>query len=403
MTTVLFVGGGRHQRRAIQRVQELGHEVVAVDRSPDALGLLAADVGELVDFTDVAGVIEVGRRHEVDGVLTVAADRAVPVVAAVAEALELPGIGVETAQRMTHKLEMRRAFAEAGVPQPPFAAIKSLESVPVALGVVPLPAVLKPADSGGQRAVFRIESREELERDLAEATAESPTGVAILEEFVDGIELNGIVVVRGGEPLLLTLSDRLRPPGIGFGVGWIHVFPPSIPDEQLARARTIAVDAVRALGLRDGIAFPQLIAAADGRVAVVEVAARIAGGQMADLVRHAVGVDVVEIAVRQALGEEIPDDVALPRFEQPLAIRFFTASPGPLPTGRVVRVGDLAPVLAGDGVVQAETYIEVGETIRPVRRDGDRRGYVIAVGDDSGEALRRAEEAASRFTVEVEA
>jgi biotin carboxylase len=403
VSTVLFVGGGRHQRRAIQRVQELGHRVVSVDRNPDALGLRAADVGELVDFTDVDGVIEVGRRHEVDGVLTVAADRAVPVVAAVAEALELPGIGLETAQRMTHKLEMRSAFAEAGVPQPPFAAVQSFDAVPLALGVVPLPAVLKPADSGGQRAVFRIESADDVTRNLAEATEESPTGVAILEEFVDGIELNGIVVVRGGEPLLLTLSDRLRPPGIGFGVGWIHVFPPSIPDEQLARSRTIAVEAVRALGLRDGIAFPQLIAAADGRVVVVEVAARIAGGQMADLVRHAVGVDVVEIAVRQALGEEIPDELALPRFEQPLAIRFFTASPGPLPTGRVTRIGELEPVLAADGVVQAETYIEVGETIRPVRRDGDRRGYVIAVGENSGEALRRAEEAASRFTVEVEA
>jgi biotin carboxylase len=251
--------------------------------------------------------------------------------------------------------------------------------------------------------VFRVESTDDVMRELTEATEESPTGVAILEEFVDGIELNGIVVVRDGEPLLLTLSDRLRPPGIGFGVGWIHVFPPSIPDEQLTRARAIAVEAVRALGLRDGIAFPQLIAAPDGRVVVVEVAARIAGGQMADLVRHAVGVDVVEIAVRQALGEEIPDELALPRFEQPLAIRFFTASPGPLPTGRVLRIGDLEPVLAADGVVQAETYIEVGETIRPVRRDGDRRGYVIAVGNDSGEALRRAEEAASRFTVEVEA
>jgi biotin carboxylase len=403
VSTVLFVGGGRHQRGAIQRVQQLGHRVVSVDRNPEAPGLRAADVGELVDFTDVEGVIEVGRRHEVEGVLTVAADRAVPVVAAVAEALELPGIGLETAQRMTHKLEMRRAFAEAGVPQPPFAAVRSLDAVPLALGVVPLPAVLKPADSGGQRAVFRVESADDVMRELTEATEESPTGVAILEEFVDGIELNGIVVVRDGEPLLLTLSDRLRPPGIGFGVGWIHVFPPSIPDEQLTRARAIAVEAVRALGLRDGIAFPQLIAAPDGRVVVVEVAARIAGGQMADLVRHAVGVDVVEIAVRQALGEEIPDELALPRFEQPLAIRFFTASPGPLPTGRVLRIGDLEPVLAADGVVQAETYLEVGETIRPVRRDGDRRGYVIAVGNDSGEALRRAEEAASRFTVEVEA
>jgi hypothetical protein len=52
--------------------------------------------------------------------------------------------------------------------------------------------------------------------------------------------------------------------------------------------------------------------------------------------------------------------------------------------------------------VQAETYLELGETIRPVRRDGDRRGYVIAIADSSEEAVRRADEAAKRLTVEVE-
>jgi biotin carboxylase len=398
---LLFVGGGRHQRRAILRARELGHRVVAVDRNAAARGLEAADVAELVDFRDVEGVVAAGRLHQVDGVMTVAADRAVPVVAAVAETLGLPGIGTDTAHRMTHKREMRETFARAGVPQPPFASVRSEEDVDAALEAVSFPAVLKPADSGGQRAVFRVGSAEEVRASLAEAIAESPTGEAILEEFVEGVEMNGIVVARRGEPTLLTLSDRLRPPGIGFGVGWIHVYPPSPNGEQLRRAREIAVDSVRALGLRDGIAFPQLIAAPDGRVVVVEVAARIAGGQMADLVRHAVGVDVVEIAVRQALGEEIPDELALPRFSQPLAIRFFTASPGPLPTGEVLRVGDLEPVLAAEGVVQAETYLEIGETIRPVRRDGDRRGYVIAIADSPEEALRRAEHAATLLEVVV--
>ena len=123
---------------------------------------------------------------------------------------------------------------------------------------------------------------------------------------------------------------------------------------------------------------------------------------MADLVRHAVGVDLVEVALRLALGEDVPDELALPRFSQPLAIRFLTASPGPLPTGRVTRIGPLDPVLAAPGVVQAETYLALGETIRPVRLDGDRRGYVIAVADTSLEALDRAEDAAELLEVEVE-
>ena len=61
-------------------------------------------------------------RLKIDGVLTVSADRAVPVVAAVAEARGLPGIGTETAHLMTHKIAMRRRLADAGVPQPRFAA-----------------------------------------------------------------------------------------------------------------------------------------------------------------------------------------------------------------------------------------------------------------------------------------
>jgi biotin carboxylase len=400
--SVLFVGAGRHQRRAIVQARERGLRVVAVDRNPDAPGLAEADAPELVDFRDVDAVIEVGRRHAVDGVLTVSADRAVPVVAAVAEELGLPGIGTGTAHVMTHKVAMRRVLADAGVPQPEFAAVRGLGEGRAALARVGVPAVLKPADSGGQRGVFRLDSPDDLERHLHAAIAESPTEEAIVETYREGLELNGLAVARGGEVTLLTLSDRLRPPGIGFGVGWIHVYPSTIFGNALEQAEEAAVHAVHALGLRDGIAFPQLLVDGSGRVIVIEVAARIPGGQMADLARHAVGVDLVEIALRQALGEDVPDELVYPRFTQPLAIRFFTASPGPLPTGRVTRVGGIDRVLAFPGVVQADVFLTEGEEIRPVRLDGDRRGYVIAVGATNIEALERAEAACKLLDVEVD-
>jgi biotin carboxylase len=401
VSTVLFVGAGRHQRRAILAARERGLRVVAVDRNAEAPGLRLADAAEVVDFADVDAVTAVAERHAVDGALTVSADRAVPVVAAVTERLGLPSIGTDVAHRLTHKVAMRRALAEEGVPQPRFAAVRDFAGGKAALEHVGLPAVLKPADSGGQRGVFRLDSLDDLERTLHLALVESPTQEAIVEAFVDGTEMNGIVVARGGEAQLLTLSDRLRPPGIGFGVGWIHVYPASVYGDQLALSQRIAEQSVRALGLTDAVAFPQLIASPDGTVQLVEVAARIPGGQMADLVRHAVGVDLVDVALRQALGMEVPDEIALPRFTQPLAVRFFTAEPGPLPTGEVTRIGELDPVLACEGVVQAETYLRLGETIRPVRLDGDRRGYVLAIGDTSVQALERAERAAARLEVDV--
>ena len=401
MKTVLFVGAGRHQRRAILQARERGLRVVGVDRNAEAPGLQVADIGEAVDFTDIDAVTEVARRHAVDGALTVSADRAVPVVAAVTERLGLPTNGTDVAHRMRNKIVMRRTLAEDGVPQPSFAAVRSLTEGRRALRTVGLPAVLKPADSGGQRGVFRIGSLDDLEAHLHAALSESEAQECILESFVEGIEMNGIVIARNGEAEVVTLSDRLRPPGIGFGVGWIHVYPASAYADQLVLSERVAARSVEALGLRDGIAFPQLIAHPDGSVAVVEVAARIPGGQMADLVRHATGVDLVEVALRFALGEPVTDEIARPRFSQPLSIRFLTAEPGPLPTGRVTGIGSLDPVLAAEGVVQAETYLQVGETIRPVRLDGDRRGYVIAIADTSVEALARAEAAAALLHVNV--
>ena len=123
---------------------------------------------------------------------------------------------------------------------------------------------------------------------------------------------------------------------------------------------------------------------------------------MGDLVRHAVGVDLVDVALHQALGDDIPDESCVPRFRQPVAIRFFTAQPGPLPTGLVRSAASLDRVFAAPGVVQAASYIVPGETIRPVRLDGDRRGYVIATGSSGPEALARAEAAAALVEVEVE-
>ena len=103
--------------------------------------------------------------------------------------------------------------------------------------------------------------------------------------------------------------------------------------------------------------------------------------------------------MHQALGEEVPDELVSPRFQQPVAIRFLTAEPGPLPTGVVQAVGPLDKARAFPGVERVDAWLAVGETIRPVQTDGDRRGYVIARGGTNLEALERAEAAAGLIDV----
>ena len=57
--------------------------------------------------------------------------------------------------------------------------------------------------------------------------------------------------------------------------------------------------------------------------------------------------------------------------------------------------------MSGTGVVEADLFFREGETIRPVQVDGDRRGFVIALGSTNLQAVERAEAAAKLLDVEV--
>ena len=398
MATLLFLGASVSQLPAIRYARSAGHRVVVVDGDPDAVGFAVADVCVNVDFTDVDQVVAAVREHRIEGVLAVSSDRAVLPAAEIAHALGLPGIGAEVARAMTDKTVMRARLAAAGVPQPRHAVLTRDSDAHAVAETIPLPAVLKPADSGGQRGLFLIEEPADVERHLGEALSFSRSGHALLEEYMDGVELNGIMVVRGGEPMLLTLSDRLRPPGPGFGVGWIHRYPSSLDQAVLDRVRDVAFDAVRELGLRDGIAFPQLIAAGDD-VRIVEIAARIAAGQMADLVRFGTGIELFAVAIEQALGRPVRDELVTSTSRRPIAIRFLTASPGVLPLGTVSAIGGLDDVRSSPGVLSAGLYFDAGATITPVQVDADRRGYIVATAETPEDALALADAAARKLVV----
>jgi len=402
VATLLFLGASISQLPAIRRARELGHRVVAVDGDPVAVAFPDCDVAETIDFSDVPRVAEIGARLHVEGVLAISSDRAVVPAAAVAELLDLAGIGADVARAMTDKTVMRSRLQDASVPQPRHTVLTAATDLRAAAASVRFPAVLKPADSGGQRGLFLVENLQQVEQHLSEALAFTRGGAAILEEYVDGIELNGLLVVRNGNPTLVTLSDRLRPTGPGFGVGWIHSFPSSLAAPVLAEAEAVACAAVRALGLKDGIAFPQLIAGRDGMVRIVEIAARIAAGQMADLVRFGTGINLFDIAFAQALGRHVDDSAVRPGRTRPIAIRFLTARPGVLPVGRVSAVEGLSAVRSSPGVLAADLYFGPGATIKPLQVDADRSGYVIATASTPARALELADSAAAKLVVRTD-
>ncbi len=72
-------------------------------------------------------------------------------VAVVANALNLPGIPFEVAERATDKIKMRRWLNKKGVAVPQFRAVWTIGDLREAVAEMLLPLVIKPCDNMGAR------------------------------------------------------------------------------------------------------------------------------------------------------------------------------------------------------------------------------------------------------------
>ena len=145
MNRLLVIGAGREQLPAIDRAHARGLEVVATDLDPAAPGSKLADHFHVVSTADVEGNIATARRERVDGVMTLSSETAVPTVAAVAEALGLPGFSRRTAKLATDKLAMKDGFVRHDVPTSPHRAIAGVDDARAFTAEHGYPVVLKPA------------------------------------------------------------------------------------------------------------------------------------------------------------------------------------------------------------------------------------------------------------------
>ena len=101
---------------------------------------------------------------------------------------------------MTHKMAMRRTLAEEGSRSRRSPRVRTLAEGARRSRRSGCPAVLEARRLGRPARRSSGSSRpDDLEAHLHAALVESPAREAILEGFVDGIEMNGIVIARDGD------------------------------------------------------------------------------------------------------------------------------------------------------------------------------------------------------------
>ncbi|MBS2550567.1 ATP-grasp domain-containing protein [Catenulispora sp. NL8] len=387
-------------------IEPVSSGTVLVERAAD-LGWQAVVVGAGrpvdVDPNDEAALAEAlcdeHRRAPLAGILA-GCEYYVPAVARIAAALGLPGTDPVTVDRARDKALMRAAVAAAGLAGPGYLELQDVRELDLGCARIGFPAVVKPVDSCGSMGVRKVADLDQARAAVAAIHAETrldlgvPLGRrVIIERYIQGPEFSADGYVLDGETVVVAVTRKLLGPEPYF-VELGHLTPADLPAGVGERIGEYARAVVAAVGITGGPFHCELRLAGEEPV-LMEIAARLPGDRIIDLIGATEGVDLPTVALAAATGG---DPAELGAFRVPRAraagIRFLTAD-GAAFTG-LEGFDDLE---GEPWTAEAEVFLPSGA---PVPDPGDFRSRVAAVrfeADSPAHALQRWHEVGDRVRV----
>ncbi len=318
----------------------------------------------------------------------------VPIAARLAEALGLPGPSSAAIDVARDKHLTRAAMVQANLPSPACYKITSAADLAAAADKVGFPAVLKPLSGAASLGVIKVASREHLAgaysevmdemrstvvssgalikkdpatEELAASSAAENICAFLLEEYLDGPEVDVDVVMADAEARYAAVVDNGPTAEPHFAETW-GLYPSTLSNSDQGVLRGLAVDALKACGFLCGVFHVELKLTTRGP-RLIEINARMGGGQVRTTHLLTNGVDLVEETLFTAVGIPCRPFVSTPganndktgkKKKKAIAYNYVTASESGV-------MGDISAelerVAALPGVLYAKPLVKDGDAI----------------------------------------
>lgn len=213
-------------------------------------------------------------------------------VSAIREHLRIPGMGLTTVRYFRDKLAMRARAKEAGVNVPEFVHVLNHGELREFMARVPAPWLLKPRSQASGIGMRKIHQPDELWPWL-ERLGDDQSNY-LLEAFVPGSVFHIDSVVSDREVKFADAHAYGTPPLDTSHAG--GVFTTRTIERDCDDAKVLQVlnkKLLDALGLLRGVTHGEFLKAhADGRFYFIEIAARVGGAYISDVVEAASGINL---------------------------------------------------------------------------------------------------------------
>ena len=371
MSTIVMVGGGVQETRAVQAVHSLGYEVLVTDRNSEAPAFREADFTLIVDGRDLetltAGISLLKKELDVRGVFTLT--ELVTSVAAVAEVADLPGVSFKAAVACQHKGLAKTLWLEQGIATPKGGVATSIEKAVEIFEGFQGTAFAKPAVAFGGQGASKIETAEE----LAPILGASQASPFVVEEAISGSmhDVNGLFD-RDGVFHPLGIVDREFLPD--------HVVEQRIlTPSQLSTFRqqelySLLEQGTRALGVNFGPVKGDCVVSASGSF-LLEVAPRLHGPRSSLYALPISGFSPL-LPTILVLSGTVPPDEAFEIQQN----RYCVGSALLPPPGRLREITGTEEAESLDGMEDLLLFAQPGTKIGEYRDSTQIPGYVFVSG-----------------------
>jgi D-alanine--D-alanine ligase len=316
--TILLVNTGSIKKRFIlQRLKKLGLKIVCLNKEKNWAQsyvdhwIIADNTNQNECIASIKDFIAGNPEVKISGVVTFWEDD-VLLTSKIIDKFNFTGIPYNIAKRVRNKYLFREFCQENNLPAPKHILVKSLADIHNLPENFAFPLVIKPIFGASSAFVVKVNSKDELvhtyeyiKKNIS-PSAESALSDGLdifLEEYIEGDEVDIDIVLQNGKIKFWSISDNYQTKE-PFFVETGQSIPSSLPQHKLSELVELAEETLEKLGIQNGIIHFEAKSTPHGPVPI-EINLRMGGDYVYSYIKGAWGVDLIEYAVKIALGQYV--------------------------------------------------------------------------------------------------
>lgn len=307
---IMILGGNVAQVPLIAAAQREKYFVVLIDYTTTNPGIKMADKHYQVNFMDKDKVLEIAKKEQIKGIIS-NSEFAMPVVAYVAETLNLVGNTVNSVSKLGIKYQFRMLQHELGMYAPRCIICNSFENALENIANLSFPVIIKPAQSSGSRGAYKVESYDEFKISCNRWNACRDFSLdkkVLMEEFIEMPNLkrviDGDVFIYKNSIFMNGLFSSCRNPKCPT-VPSTQIYPIVLKQEYLDEVKNVLVQLFAMAGIVHGEYNIEMYYSNDNQLFCIEINVRQGGNGIPEMIYEHCGVDMYKLLVSTTMGDDM--------------------------------------------------------------------------------------------------